>query len=152
MRLSRTALAGWLGLCLVLWTGCGPDPEFRPDGTLESELGLTSRDEVHTVTITGGVVELPAPAVTDVPQGAFVQFVTADWLVHEVIFEADSLRTEALHFMKENDQMVSPPLLREGSRFIVTFVDAPAGRYPFRLEGNGGPAHGVVVVSDRDRE
>jgi plastocyanin len=127
---------------------CRPDPEFRPDETLQAELGLTERDEVHTVTITGGEVEHSEPSVTTVSPGVFVQFVTTDWLVHEVIFEADSMLAEALDFMTLNDQMVSPPLMHKDSRFVVSFLDAPAGRYPFRLEGNGGSARGAVIVTD----
>jgi len=148
LRLSRSAFQGWLVVVLIVGAACRPDPEFRPDETLQAELGLTARDEVHTVTVTGGEVEYPEPSVTTIPSGAFVQFVTADWLVHEVIFEADSLRPEALNFMTLNDQMVSPPLMHQDSRFVVSFVDAPAGRYPFRLEGNGASAHGAVIVSD----
>lgn len=136
-------------LVLVLLTlACGRSvlPENRPDEVLREKLGLTDKDEVHRVTLTGGRAEVLDPAVTTVPAGAWVEFVTADGRVHEVRFEADSLGAEARAFLERTDQMASPPLVNEGERFVVSFRDAPEGRYPFTAEGNEGPARGVVVV------
>jgi plastocyanin len=137
------------GMVLVVSAGCrhdAPPPGNRPDTLLRTELGLTDRDEVHRVTLTGGRAEALDPAETTLPPGAWVEFVTADGRIHEVIFEADSLGAEALAFMQRTDQMSSPPLVNQGQRFVVSFREAPEGRYPFRVEGNGGPARGVVVV------
>lgn len=123
-----------------------PPPANRPDSLLRTELGLTDRDEVHRVTLTGGTAEVLDPVETTLTGGAWVEFVTTDGRVHEVHFEADSLKGDALAFMKGTDQMSSPPLVNKGERFVVSFRNAPAGRYPFRVEGNEDPAHGVVVV------
>lgn len=136
-------------LIVVVSMGCRrdvPPPENRPDTLLRTELGLTDKDEVHRVTLTGGASEVLDPVETTLPPGAWVEFVTADGRIHEVTFEVDSLGTEALAFMQRTDQMSSPPLVNLGQRFVVSFRDAPEGRYPFRVEGNGGPARGVVVV------
>ena len=127
-------------------TACDVDPELQPDEVLRSELGLTDRDEVHRVVITGGDVEMAAPLATTIQPGAYLEFVTGDWFVHEIIFELDSLPPDARAFLESTDQVASPPLLRLDSRYVVNFGGCPPGRYPFVLEGSGAPGRGVVVV------
>jgi hypothetical protein len=152
---GRAAALGPLGVTLVLtagWAlalpGCAgaPDLSLRPDSVLRAELGLTDDDRVHRVAIRGGRREgLSADSVELLP-GAWLEFVTLDWWVHEVRFEADSLGLEARAFLERTDQMASPPLVNQDDRFVVSFAEAPEGRYPFVVEGNGAPARGVVVV------
>ena len=127
-------------------SSCQVDPELQPDEVLRSELGLTDRDEVHRVVITGGDVELAAPRATTIQPGAYLEFVTGDWFVHEIIFELDSLPPDARAFLESTDQVASPPLLRLDSRYVVSFEGCPPGRYPFVLEGSGAAGRGVVVV------
>jgi hypothetical protein len=133
----------------VSGTACRVDPEFQPDEVLRSELGLTDRDEVHRVVITGGDAELAAPWTTTIHPGAYLEFVTGDWFVHEVSFELDSMLPGARAFMESTDQVASPPLLRLDSRYVVDFEGGPPGRYPFLLEGSGAVGRGVVVVEVR---
>ena len=146
----RGALGERSLLCALLiaaaGTSCKVDSELQPDEVLRSELGLTDRDEVHRVRITGGVVELAAPRATTIQPGAYLEFVTGDWLVHEIIFELDSLLPDTRAFLERTDQVASPPMLRLDSRFVVDFEGSPPGRYPFVVEGSGAPGHGVVVV------
>lgn len=113
---------------------------------LRTELGLGDDDEVHRITITGGDSEILTPSEVTVPPGAWVEFVTDDWRVHEVRFELDSLDAERRAFLMDGDQVASPPLLERGARFVLSFEDAPSGRYPFIAEGNTAPSRGVVVV------
>lgn len=80
---------------------------------------------------------------------AYVEFVTTDSWVHEVRFELDSLPPPARDFMRRTDQGESPPMVNADSRFLVSMRGAPPGRYPFRIEGNGGPTRGAVVVVGR---
>jgi plastocyanin len=138
-----------VALCLLLLTsacGKGVPPELRPDDVLRAQLGLTDADEVHRVTLTGGDVEVLDPVETSIPAGAWVEFLTADGRIHEVSFEIDSLGAEARDFLERTDQVSSPPLVNKGARFVVSFRNAPEGRYPFRAAGNERPARGVVVV------
>jgi len=127
-------------------TSCRANPELQPDELLRSELGLTDRDEVHRVVITGGDVELAAPQATTIPPGAYLEFVTGDWFVHEITFELDSMHPLARAFLESTDQVASPPLLRLDSRYVVDFEGGPPGRYPYLLEGSGAVGRGVVVV------
>ena len=121
-------------------------PELRPDDLLRSELGLDDSDRVHRVVITATHAERIDPAEVVVRSDAYVEFRTDDWRVHEVRFELDSLAAEARAFLEETDQAASPPLLERDSRFVVSFRDAPSGRYPFVVEGNTLPGRGAVVV------
>ena len=134
--------------CLTV-IGCeAPDPSLQPDETLQAELGLTKGDRVYRVTLTGGAAERADPAAVSIDQGAHVEFVTGDWLVHEVIFQADSMAASSWSFLVGTDQTDSPPLIALDSRYVLSFEAAPPGRYPYLLEGNGEPGAGVIIVRD----
>ena len=134
-------------LFLALWfLACSGDPTLRPDEVLELELGFTNRDQVHRIIIRGGGEESASPVETEVTSGGYVEFVTADWFVHEVVFELDSLSPAARTFLERTDQVASPPLIRQDSRYVMDFSGGPSGRYPFLLKGNGASGRGVVVV------
>jgi len=129
-------------------TGCEPmDPALRPDAQLMSELGLSDRDRVHSVSLTSDGYERAQPDSVVVRPGDFLQFVSADWLVHEVHFDSARMDQDTRSFLVLTEQMHAPPLLHLGARFVVSFRDAPPGAYPFRLEGNRGPGGGVIVVA-----
>ena len=123
-----------------------PESEDAPDDVLRRQLGLTDADRVRTVTVTGGEAERAEPVLDSVEVGTYLQFVTGDWFVHEVLFDLDSLSAEARAFLERTDQAASPPLLHRDARFVVSFAGAPVGRYPYRLEGNGRAGGGVLVV------
>ena len=134
---------------VLLAAGCGPDEsDLPPDGRLQRELGLQPTDRVHEVVLHGGMPGSIDPVEAVVAPGDYLQFVTADSWIHEITFDADSLDAPAVTFMEGLDQMASPPLVSRGSRFVVSFVDAPPGRYPYVVLGNGAPKRGAVVVED----
>jgi plastocyanin len=124
-----------------------PDPDTMPDEVLQAELGLTIGDRVHRVALTGGPSEHPDPVAISIEPGSIVEFVTTDWFIHEVIFEADSLEQKQWSYLERTDQTASPPLINRDSRYVLTFDGAPPGRYPYRLEGNGGSGRGVIIVA-----
>lgn len=140
LRLVLLATAPLLGSCEA------PDPELVPDAVLQSQLGLTPDDRVHTVRISTGVAERADPASVTVEPGEYVQFVSSDFLVHEVSFVLDSLDAPARAFLERTGQRASPPLLEQDARFVVSFVAAPPGRYPYALSGNRAPGNGEIVV------
>lgn len=150
-RLRRGApclLAG----ALLLAAGCEePDPELVPDEVLQSQLGLTPEDRVHTVRISTEAQERADPASLTVLSGDYVQFISSDRLVHEVRFRLDSLSAPARTFLTRTGQGSSPPLLEMDARFVVSFVGAPLGRYPYGLEGNRGAGSGEIVVASESR-
>jgi plastocyanin len=146
--LTRAAVALAFSLPVVASCAEPATNDHPPDAVLQRELGLTPQDVVYTIRVTGRDAEVADPAQRSVEPGAWVQFVSEDWLVHEVLFETDSLRPEARSFLERTRQLSSPPLLQRDARFVVSFEGAPPGRYPFRLEGNRSPGRGVIVVSD----
>lgn len=143
--------SGRVALCVVLtwWAPAAceaPDPELIPDERLRTELGLTETDRVHTIGLSTGVGERADPDSVLVAPGEFVQFVSGDWLVHEMAFDLDSLSADRRDFLVRTRQAESPPLLERDSRFVLSFVEAPPGRYPYSLAGNREPGRGLIVV------
>lgn len=131
--------------------GCEhPDPELVPDDVLQARLGLTPDDRVHTVRIWAGVGERSDPLEVAVRSGDYVQFVSADWMVHEVAFELDGLRPDVRDFLARTGQDASPPLVARDARFVVSFEGAPPGVYRYTLSGNRGGGGGRVIVTDPD--
>lgn len=138
-------------LCVALFgatiAGCeATDPSLMPDERLRLELGLTIADRVHTIDLSTGVGERATPDSLAIFPGEFVQFVSGDWLVHEMEFELDSLSGERRVFLERTGQTALPPLLQRDARFVLSFVDAPPGRYPYALAGNRESGRGVIVV------
>lgn len=139
-------------LVVVALAGCQePDPELIPDEVLQSELGLTPDDRVHTVRISTGAGERAEPPSLVVRPGDYVQFVSTDRMVHEVAFMLDSLDATAATFLRRTEQNASAPLLEMDARFVVSFVNAPEGRYPYSLAGNRQPGEGEIVVELPER-
>jgi plastocyanin len=110
---------------------------------------LSDKDEVHRIVLSGGEREVFDPEQVEIVQGVWVEFVSADWRVHEIRFEVDSLSAAGRTFLEDTDQVASPPLVDRGARFVVSFAGAPDGRYPFIAEGNGAPGRGVVIVGPK---
>jgi plastocyanin len=142
-RLAVAAAA----LLLVAACRSEPDLTLQPDSVLQATFGLTPEDRVYRVAVTGGEIERAEPAALSIEAGAYVEFVSTDWMVHEILFDTASLTPAQRTFLDETDQVHSPPLIDRGSRYVLSFVDAPPGRYAFRLEGNGRAAQGAIVVA-----
>ncbi len=101
----------------------------------------------HEVVLGGrGAIEHVVPTHIAVRSGSRVDFVTADHRIHTVTFLLDDMTTAAREFLRRTDQVSSPPLITRGTRFVVTFADAPTGFYPFRVRSHGDPVDGAIVV------
>lgn len=145
-RVVATALATTLSV------GCGAN-EHPPDQFLQDSLGLEGSDQVFRVELAAeSNRETATPSEVRVPPGAFVEFVTTDRRLHTVEFSLDDTSAAGAEFLRDTGQDASPPLLELGSRFVVSFADAPTGRYPYLVEGNGEPVRGVVVVGTGEDE
>lgn len=147
---QRFVLAVAALACALAAGACGeaPDPELQPDALLRDSLGLGDDDRVHTVRMSAGNGgERLDPARIQARPGDLVQFVMADPRPRTVSFPDDSLDAGAAAFLRDLGQQASPPLVEGEARFVVSFRDAPEGRYPFLVEGTGGVVGGVVVVA-----
>lgn len=146
--LTTFLLTGVLSALLLLGAvSCGHPPDDDPDAELKEALGLEADEELYRIVLGGrGRSEHLVPPRLEVPRDAIVAMVTVDRRVHTISFLPDSLSPEAEAFLRETNQMQSPPLLEQGSRFVVSFRDAPPGRYPFVSESHGGSASGVIVI------
>lgn len=151
LRRLSVRRGGFLTLALVLApTGCEAPPELRPDPLLQDSLGLTTRDRVHVIRMTHrDGREVADPDSVLVRPGDWVDFVGADGHPRWVGFASGSMGEAPRDFLSGNGMESSPPLLGLGVHWAVPFLAAPAGRYPFRIEGGGEAGEGVVVVTER---
>ncbi len=145
--MGRPWLTGTLVVSTLLTTGCEREPVSRVDPRLVEALGLRGDEVVHTISLGGrGAEEHIVPPALEIEAGEIVEFVTVDRRIHTVRFVEDSLPPQAVEFLRTTRQSASPPLLRMGSRYVITFERAPPGRYPFVSGGHGKEARGVIVV------
>ncbi|GMR14219.1 MAG: hypothetical protein BMS9Abin29_2460 [Gemmatimonadota bacterium] len=135
-----------LGLAACSQTESGPE-RAGVDTTLFDSLGIDLGRMVERVAL-GGAREREhvVPPTILVESGTVVEFYTVDRRVHSITFVADSLTLLARRFLDGKGQLSSPPLVDLGSRFVVDFMDAPPGRYPYLSHGNGESTRGVIVV------
>ena len=117
------------------------------DTTLRDSLGIALDRTIERVSLGGARgEEHVVPSTMLVEPGTVVEFFTVDYRVHSITFVEDSLTVPARAFLDESGILASPPLVEEGSRFVVDFMGAPPGRYPYVSHGPGEPARGVIVV------
>jgi hypothetical protein len=139
-----------LAAALLVFLSCRSEPDLtlQPDSVLRATFGLKPEDRVYRVAVSGGEIERAEPAALSIEAGVYVEFVSTDWMVHEILFDTASLTLPQRTFLERTDQVHSPPLIDRGSRYLLSFVDAPPGRYAFRLEGNGRASQGAIVVAE----
>lgn len=122
-------------------------PELQPDPALRAALGLDEHDVVHVVQVRGrGVDEVAEPASVTVAPGEWISFRGGDARGHVVRFDTLALGPDARVWLRERDQVESPPLLTPASRWVVSFLEAPPGGYPFVVEGGGATGGGRIDV------
>ena len=128
------------------WPGLGVYPA---DAEIEDAraLGLPSGARLHRITLGGrGAAEHAVPTLVRALPGDAVEFRSVDHRAHTVAFLSDSLSSEGLAFLKGTGQLSGPPLVTQGSHFLLRLEGAPKGRYSFISEGHGGTAHGAIEV------
>ncbi|MEX0935474.1 MAG: hypothetical protein WD013_01130 [Gemmatimonadota bacterium] len=134
-------------------TGCvaaacsGPEPQPPSDPELRAELEIADDVRIHRIDLSGrGSETRVLPPEVEVRAGDVVQFVVLDYRVHLVRFVEEELRPAAMEFLTRTGQDRPPPLVERGARLVLSFEDAPAGWYPFRVEGSGAAVRGEIRV------
>ena len=139
--------------CLSVWvaSSCGSQAPVPPsDPELRQELGIPDEIPIHRIDVgdSGGGTRV-LPRVTEIQPDHVVQFVTLDHRVHLIRFDPSELAPIPMAFLRETNQDSPPPLVAEGSRLVLSFEGAPAGSYPFTVDGDGTPVAGEIRVVDR---
>lgn len=116
-----------------------------------SEIALDSASvsipgSVHDVEIAGaGAADSIAPASVEAQPGDAVRFTVGDRRPHALMFTVDELAPPVREFLDATGQLRGPPLVNQGSSWVVLLTDAPPGRYPFYCRSHD--AHGELVVN-----
>jgi plastocyanin len=134
-------------LCL---TGCAdrggpPEPAVLQldSGSVSLPAGVALVD-IGIRTTAGGGGEFDPPSV-QARVGDVLRFTTKDAQTHAIAFDAVTLPPAALEYLESHAQLRSPPMLREGASWVISFAEAPPGPYRFRCTTHG--AEGTIAVS-----
>ena len=139
--------AGLLFLSGLTLLACSSQEPVVTDQMLQDSLGLSPDAPVTTIRLVNADgAEALAPDSISVEVGFWVDFLSADGFPRAVVFSLDSLSPGGRSFITSLGLQGSPPLLGEGVHWVVDFSEAPPGRYPYRVEGTGEPAYGVIRV------
>lgn len=110
---------------------------------------LTVAGSVHEIRLSGAEAgDSIVPGRIQAEPGDALQFVVGDRRPHAVAFLADSLSARQRTFLEETGQLRGPPLVNQGSSWVVILEGAPPGRYPFYCRSHD--AFGVVIVTAGD--
>ncbi len=146
---SRWGLAGVL--VFALCAGCDRLAPDRGPATLELEgdtvqlaEGVRLIDVSVAMRAEGGELE---PVRVEAVPGDVVRFTTGDNQLHALAFDAGALPADARVFLEQSGQLRSPPLVAQGTQWVVTFEGAPAGEYPLACTTHG--ARGSIVIGAR---
>jgi hypothetical protein len=149
--LLRRLLAVLIVVCPLALAACRAreEPNLNPpDSVLQDSLGLTGADQVHRIVLASqNGSESVDPTEVTIQPGHYVEFLTRDGRVRMVSFPLPGLTPAQTDFLRSTGQDRSPPLVEVDSRYVVSFKDAPPGRYPFLVEGNERSIPGVVIVA-----
>lgn len=141
--------SGVLLSVLLALTGCDAISGGATVQLDSAEVSLPSGAELHDVAIGGaGATDSIAPASISASPGDAVRFTVQDHRTHAVVFSADSLAAPAREFLERTAQLRGPPLVNEGTAWVVSLAEAPAGRYLFVCLSHG--ARGVIAVGTGD--
>ena len=133
---------------VLLALACGDDGDTAPRDVVrldEGEVQLPAGARRHDVQLEGVDAQQEVqPAAVDAQSGDAISFNAADGITHSIVFLADQIDSAQAGFLDRTGQMRGPPLLSEGSTWIVSLSEAPAGEYRFACALHGGT--GVIRV------
>lgn len=147
-RLSRRSGALFFGLVAAL--GAAGCDAVSGGSTITLDSAEVSIDgSVHDIRITGaGAVDSIAPARVEARPGDAIRFVVDDRRPHAIMFTAERLEAPVREYLESTSQLRGPPLVNEGSSWVVLLEDAVPGRYPFHCRSHD--ASGEITVARED--
>ncbi|HSM06556.1 MAG TPA: hypothetical protein VK858_18175 [Longimicrobiales bacterium] len=147
--LRRLPLLALAALSTLASAACEePEPEGPPlDPLLRDSLPDAEGIGLRIVEIGfGSRGEELVPDSLEIRVGDRVDFRTLDGSPRVARFRVMGLDEDQYRFLTDGSGLMSPPLVAAGSHWIVHFERAPAGRYPFEVEGPLGTVEGVLWV------
>jgi plastocyanin len=140
-------------LLLLLFPACsdtGPpaDSEAPEGGLLRDLRRANDGSEIVLVRVLSGPsLYRFEPSRVSLPNGGTVRFVLAAATPETIVFDTAGVAAAARDFLLEQGLTHGPLLVRAGQTYDAAFLDAPAGRYPFRsLLHRAQGMSGVVEV------
>ena len=142
------ALGRVIGLALLAHlAACGPEVPPPSDPELAEALGIEEGIPIHQLLLSGrGDQTRVLPANVTIDAGDVVQFRVMDGRVHRVGFRIQEMDGDARAFLERTEQASPPPIVEQGGRLVLDFSGAPAGDYPFLVEGYGNSVEGRIRV------
>ena len=92
--------------------------------------------------------EAALAAIGPIASGDAVRFTTADPRPHAVAFELDSLAPPVRQYLERTGQLRGPPLVSEGTTWLIILEDAPPGVYPFYCRAHDTRGQLTVTAAD----
>lgn len=147
-RLSRRSGALVFGLVVTLAASACDAVSGGSTITLDSaEVSIDG--SVHDVTIAGaGAVDSIAPEMVQARVGDAIRFVVEDRRPHAIMFTAERLEAPVREYLERTSQLRGPPLVNEGSSWVVLLEDAVPGRYPFHCRSHDAAGEITVAAGD----
>lgn len=145
---GRSGAVRWALLLIVpLLVGC--DVPGGGETIAMDSADLSISGTAHEVRISGrGDTDSIAPSMIEAEPGDAVRFVVTDRRPHAMTFTVDGLSAEVRQYLEETGQLRGPPLVNEGSSWVVVLEDAPPGRYPFHCRSH--EEGGEIIVRGPD--
>jgi plastocyanin len=147
-RASRARPVFFLA-AFLLWAGCNQRPPESRSLTVRLDSGtiaLPPGAHAHRVRIEGGTdAEELSPAELRAHPGDVVLFIAGNALTHAIAFDTAAMEPGPRAFLARTEQVSGPPLVSEGSEWVVNLQDAPPGDYPFLCLAHGGRGRLTVV-------
>jgi plastocyanin len=120
---------------LLVFGACENAPLIeQKDRTLElagDTIELPADVDLHDVEIRTGEQHRDfEPKQVQAKPGDYLRFTSRDTRTHAIVFEVTDPTLRA--FLESTGQLRSPPLINNGTSWVIALKDAPAGTYPFR--------------------
>lgn len=146
-RLSKRSGALVFGLFVALTASACDAVSGGSTITLDSaEVSIDG--SVHDIAIAGaGAVDSIAPTTVEAQPGDAIRFVVEDGRPHAIMFTAERLEAPVRQYLESTQQLRGPPLVNEGSSWVVLLEDAVPGRYPFHCRSHDAAGE-ITVVSE----
>ena len=128
-------------------TACDDTPRSQERSTLQigdTTIDLGERVTVHEVSVAQmSRGDFDPPSVTAHP-GDVLHFQTVDMRTHALAFDDSTLQPAVREALAAKQQLRSPPLVTEGTAWIVSLEGVPPGTYRINCVTHGAPFNVIV--------